>query len=105
MDRQYKQLYRSQEDRMVAGVCGGIGEYLGIDPTLVRLAVVLLVFIGAFGPVILTYFIMMIVVPEAPLAVYSSQPAESGANASAAAMTDPGQEEAEGGPESNPTEE
>jgi phage shock protein C len=63
MDNEVKRLYRSKDDRMVAGVCGGIAEYFGIDPTLVRL---LFVF-GALGTVsglFWAYLIMAIVVPE-----------------------------------------
>jgi phage shock protein C len=49
---------------MIAGVCGGLGEYFGIDPTLVRL---LFVFAALFaGPGIVAYLILMLVVPEEP---------------------------------------
>ncbi|MEZ4727847.1 MAG: PspC domain-containing protein [Caldilineaceae bacterium] len=41
-----KRLYRSRNDRMVAGVCGGLAHYFGIDPTLVRLAFAVLLLIG-----------------------------------------------------------
>jgi phage shock protein C len=63
MAAQYKQLFRSKDDRMIAGVCGGIGEYLDIDPTIIRL-------IFAFGAFITgsalfwVYLVMMFVVPE-----------------------------------------
>ena len=43
----YKRLYRSLDDRMVGGVCSGLGEYFGIDPTLVRLAFVIGLFATA----------------------------------------------------------
>ncbi len=59
----YKRLYRSRDERMVAGVCGGLGEYLGIDPTLIRLAFVLGTVATASGAFWL-YIILMIVVPE-----------------------------------------
>lgn len=55
-----KRLYRSRSDRMIWGVCGGLAKYFGIDPTIVRIIAVLLVFSG-FG--ILAYIIMAIVVP------------------------------------------
>jgi phage shock protein PspC (stress-responsive transcriptional regulator) len=48
---------------MIAGVCAGLGEYLGIDPTIVRLLVVLAFFTG-FGGIALVYLVMAIVVPE-----------------------------------------
>ena len=64
MTTEYKRLYRSRKDRMIAGVCGGLGEYFGIDPTLVRL---LFVFAALFyGPGVLAYLILMLVVPEEP---------------------------------------
>ncbi len=61
-----KKLYRSRENRMIAGVCGGLGEYLNIDPTLIRLAVVFLsLWLGGGGGLLL-YFIAWFVIPEAP---------------------------------------
>ncbi|HHX94452.1 MAG TPA: PspC domain-containing protein [Clostridia bacterium] len=57
-------LYRSRSNRMIAGVCGGIGEYLDIDPTLVRLILIVLVFLGLSG--VLAYIIAWIVIPEDP---------------------------------------
>jgi len=49
---------------MLAGVCGGLGEFLGLDPTLVRLAFVLMGLLGGHG--IIVYLIMCIVVPSSP---------------------------------------
>lgn len=60
-----KKLYRSRTDQMVAGVCGGMGKYLGIDPTLVRLAFVLLLLFG-IGSGLLVYLAMMLLVPLEP---------------------------------------
>jgi len=62
-----KELKRSRTDRMVAGVCGGIGEYLGIDPNVIRLVwVVVTVFTVGTG--ILAYLLAWLVIPEeAPL--------------------------------------
>ncbi len=57
-----RRLYRSSTDRMVAGVCGGLGEYLDIDPTLIRLLFVAAVLAG-FGSGILLYLVLMIVMP------------------------------------------
>jgi len=59
-----RRLYRSRNDRTLAGVCAGIAEYFGWDPTLVRVAWVLLTLLGGSG--ILLYLIMWLVVPEAP---------------------------------------
>lgn len=60
-----KRLYRPRNERMIAGVCAGIANYLNIDPTLVRLAVLLLAVWGGGG--ILAYIIAWIVIPEEPL--------------------------------------
>ncbi len=63
MSAEYRKLYRSRNERMIAGVCGGLGEYFGIDPTLVRLLfVVATLFGGPMGP--LAYLIFMIAVPN-----------------------------------------
>lgn len=59
-----KRLYRSTQDRMFAGVCGGIAEYLEVDPTLVRLVFVALTLMG--GPGLVMYIVLMLVVPEKP---------------------------------------
>ena len=65
MNTGYKQLTRSTSNRMIAGVCAGLGDYLGIDPTIIRLLTVLAFFTG-FGGIALVYLIMAIVVPEQP---------------------------------------
>jgi len=52
---------------MIAGVCGGIAEYLNVDPTLIRLGFVLLTFASGTG--ILLYLVMAIIVPKAPVGV------------------------------------
>lgn len=59
-----RRLYRSRQDRMIAGVCGGLGQYFNVDPVIVRLIFLLLLF---SGPGILAYIVLMIVVPERPL--------------------------------------
>ncbi|MFC1917834.1 PspC domain-containing protein [Chloroflexota bacterium] len=56
-----KRLYRSQTERMAWGVCGGLAKYLDLDPTIVRLIFVLLLFANGIG--ILIYIILAIVVP------------------------------------------
>lgn len=66
-----KRLYRSRDNRMVGGVCGGLGEYFGIDPTVVRLIFVLGSFLG-MGSLVLVYLILMLVVPEEPSETPSS---------------------------------
>lgn len=66
MDSQYRKLYRSRTNRMVSGVCGGIAEYLNLDPTVVRLLWVLAAFLTGFIPAIIAYIVMLFIVPEAP---------------------------------------
>jgi phage shock protein C len=61
---QNQRLYRSRDDRMLAGVCGGLAQFFSIDPTIVRLIFVILAIMG--GPGLLIYIIMWIVVPEEP---------------------------------------
>lgn len=59
-----KRLYRSQKDQQIAGVCGGVADYLGVDPTLVRLLWVIFAIAG--GPGLLLYVIMWAIVPQEP---------------------------------------
>ena len=59
-----KKLYRSRENAMLAGVCGGIGEYFDIDPTIVRLAWVILGFCGGVG--LWAYVIAAVIIPQRP---------------------------------------
>ena len=56
-----KKLYRSKKNRMICGVCGGIGEYFNIDATLIRLALVLL---ACTGSGILAYFVAAVIIPD-----------------------------------------
>ncbi|HOJ01979.1 MAG: PspC domain-containing protein [Chloroflexi bacterium] len=57
-------LYRSRDSRMIAGVCGGLGEFMGVDPTIVRLLFVLGLFLGTLT--FWVYLVMMLVIPEEP---------------------------------------
>jgi phage shock protein C len=61
-----KKLYRAQNDRMISGVCGGIGEYFDLDPTLVRLAFVLLAMFTAGWGMAFAYLVLAIIIPEGP---------------------------------------
>ena len=58
----HKKIYRSRTDRMIGGVCGGFAEYFNMDPTLVRLIMVLLIFARGLG--VLAYVVAWILVPE-----------------------------------------
>lgn len=63
MNTQYKQLTRSTANRMIAGVCAGLGEYFNIDPTVVRLLFLLAMFLTGPG-ILVAYLIMAVIVPE-----------------------------------------
>jgi len=62
-----KRLHRSREDRMVAGICGGIGEVYEIDPTLVRLGLVFLGLATAALPLLVAYIVGIFIIPLGPL--------------------------------------
>jgi phage shock protein C len=49
---------------MLAGILGGLGEYLGVDPTVVRVGYFVLMFLTAIFPLVLLYFVLYLIVPE-----------------------------------------
>jgi phage shock protein C len=57
-----KKLYRSKKNRNLAGVCGGVGEFLNVDPTIIRILWIL--FSLAYGTGILAYIICWLIIPE-----------------------------------------
>ncbi|MBN1823501.1 MAG: PspC domain-containing protein [Endomicrobiales bacterium] len=61
-----KRFYRSQKDKKIAGICGGIGEILNVDPTLVRLGVVFVSLATAVMPAVLVYLLAWLIVPNEP---------------------------------------
>ena len=69
---QPRKLYRSQTDRKVAGVCGGLAEYFNVDPTLIRVLFIVLAVCGGAGLVL--YLAMWIVVPDASKASHADPP-------------------------------
>ena len=73
-----KRLYRNPKEGMIAGICVGLGEYLDLDPTVIRLIFVLLAFGGGSG--VLIYIIMWLIVPIKPESaqkvIESEEPAE-----------------------------
>jgi len=78
----YRELRRSQTDRKISGVCGGIAEYLNVDPNIVRLAAIALTIITG-GAFILAYVIAIVVMPDSPKPAPvwnppANQPAQSG---------------------------
>jgi len=71
-------LYRSERERMLGGVAGGLAEYFDLDPALVRVAWAVLI-IGSGGLFLLLYIVMWFVVPEAPPGYVSGSSWSSGA--------------------------
>jgi phage shock protein PspC (stress-responsive transcriptional regulator) len=65
METQRPRLQRSRKDKMIAGVCGGIAEWMGWDPTVVRLSYILLSILSAAFPGVLVYLILWLVTPQA----------------------------------------
>ncbi len=63
--RDQKRLYRSRREKMLSGVCGGIAEYFGLDPVLVRIIWVVLA-LASLGTAILIYLLLWLIVPERP---------------------------------------
>jgi phage shock protein C len=62
MEQQDKRLYKSESNKVIGGVCGGLGEYLGIDPTILRIVMVVLIFCHGAG--LLIYLIAWICMPK-----------------------------------------
>ena len=60
-----KKLYKSEDNKVLCGVCGGLGEFLGIDPTIVRLILVVLALAAGSG--LLIYILSAIIMPRRPL--------------------------------------
>jgi phage shock protein C len=60
----YKKLYRSRKEKLIAGVCAGLAEYFGVDPTWIRLIFILFAILG--GSAVLVYLIMWVIVPLSP---------------------------------------
>jgi len=70
-----KKLYRSASQRVIGGVAGGIGEYLEIDPVLMRIAFIVACFFGGAG--VIAYVIAWIIIPEQPRETTMTTPIES----------------------------
>jgi phage shock protein C len=84
-----RRLERSRTNRVIAGVCGGLGEYLDIDATFVRVAIIVLTVIGGVG--ILVYVVLLVLMPlpgESPIFGPASGPATTG-DATTPAVVDP----------------
>ncbi len=63
-----RRLRRSSQHKMVAGVCGGLAEYLDVDPTVIRVLYVIVSFVTALVPGLLAYIILMFIMPRSDAA-------------------------------------
>jgi phage shock protein C len=61
-----KKLYRSDKDKTIAGIVGGLGEYFEVDSTLLRLIVLAGIFATGFFPGVIAYFLALLIVPKKP---------------------------------------
>jgi len=59
-----KRLYRSNKNKMISGILGGLGEYTDIDPVILRLIWVLIVIFTGFVPGLIAYFLAIIIIPR-----------------------------------------
>lgn len=64
-----RKLYRSN-NKKILGVCSGIAEYFNIDPTIIRVIYVVLLFVTAIVPCVVLYFVLALVMPEPPASDY-----------------------------------
>ena len=65
MQTHTQRLYRSRSERMIAGLCGGIAQFENLDPSIVRLLVVLAAFL--WPPTLVVYLGLLFIIPEEPL--------------------------------------
>lgn len=61
-----KRLYRSNTNKVFAGICGGLGEYFDADPTIIRLFWLLIVILTGFFPGVLAYILAIFIIPRHP---------------------------------------
>jgi len=73
MTEPIKRIYRSRGEAQIAGVCGGIAEYLNVDPVVVRLVAVVVTFFTGVVPGVLAYLAAWIIVPQEPSPSYVAQ--------------------------------
>jgi phage shock protein PspC (stress-responsive transcriptional regulator) len=62
-----KRLYLSRNEKKIGGVCGGIAEYMDLDPTIVRLVVVILALATAVFPIVIGYVLGWMIIPHKPI--------------------------------------
>jgi len=61
-----QKLYRSDDDKFIGGICGGLGEYFDIDPTILRLAWVIITIFSGLMPGTLIYIVAFFIIPQKP---------------------------------------
>ncbi|TMC00687.1 MAG: PspC domain-containing protein [Chloroflexi bacterium] len=66
MSEQRERLYRSRDQKMIAGVLGGMGEHWNVDPSIMRIVYVVLTILSGVVPGIILYALMVIIVPAEP---------------------------------------
>jgi phage shock protein C len=73
VEKNIKKLYRSKHDKMIGGICGGLGSYLAVDPTIIRLLMIIICILTVILPLVIGYLIAMLIIPveeeEYPLPV------------------------------------
>jgi len=74
MTQPIKKLYRSLTQSQVAGICAGLGNYIGIDPVIIRVIAVVTTIMTGVLPGLLTYAVAWLMIPAEPLPVYAQQP-------------------------------
>ncbi len=61
-----KKLYRSEKNKILSGVLGGIGEYAELDPVIIRIIFIIILVVTGFIPGIIAYFLFVVVIPKKP---------------------------------------
>ncbi len=69
----HKKLYRSNTDKVFAGICGGLGEYLDVDSVILRLLWLLVVIFTGFVPGVVAYLFAMLIIPKKPAVSHADQ--------------------------------
>lgn len=62
----YKRLYRSRKEKVLSGLCGGIGEYFSVDPVIIRIIALLLLFSPVALAALVLYIVFSLIVPRRP---------------------------------------
>ena len=73
MTEPIKRLYRSRNEGQLAGICAGLGQYLGVDPVFLRVVVLAGTFVTGILPGVLTYLAVWMIVPQEPWVVQAPQ--------------------------------